>query len=134
MTIRLQDETGKIVNQLLKSGEDVVISNPQVSKLKVSGSVIPETYLLEQNYPNPFNLSTVISWQSPVSSRQVLKVFDVLGCEVATLVDEYHEAGRYEVTFSVGSFGDAGKLASGIYFYTLQAGNFRETKKMILAK
>lgn len=89
---------------------------------------IPQTFSLEQNYPNPFNPSTKISWQSPVSSWQTLKVYDVLGNEVATLVDEYREAGKYEVEF------DAENLSSGIYLYKLQAGSFINTKKMILMR
>uniref|UniRef100_A0A7V3E810 T9SS type A sorting domain-containing protein n=1 Tax=Ignavibacterium album TaxID=591197 RepID=A0A7V3E810_9BACT len=85
-----------------------------------------EGFTLEQNYPNPFNPTTRISWQSPVNSQQTLKVYDVLGNEVATLVDEFREAGRYEIEF------DASKLSSGIYLYQLQAGSYIETKKMIL--
>ncbi len=93
---------------------------------------IPSTFSLEQNYPNPFNPSTKIRWQAPVSSWQTLKIFDVLGNEVATLVDEFRSAGNYEVEFktSAGSF----QLASGIYFYKLQAGSFVEIKKMILLR
>lgn len=89
---------------------------------------IPGDFTLEQNYPNPFNPSTRISWQSPVGSRQTLKVYDVLGNEVATLVDEYRDAGVYEVEF------DAGGLSSGVYFYKLTSGSFAETKKMIVIK
>jgi hypothetical protein len=85
-------------------------------------------FSLDQNYPNPFNPSTKISWQSPVSSHQTLKIFDVLGNEVATLVNEYREAGEYEIDFN------ASGLSSGIYFYKLQAGGFVETKKMILLR
>ncbi len=88
----------------------------------------PLTFSLEQNYPNPFNPSTTISWQSPVSSNQTLKVYDILGNEVATLVDEYKSAGSYEVEFN------ASHLPSGTYFYQLRAGSFVETKKMILLK
>lgn len=91
---------------------------------------------LFSNYPNPFNPRTRIRWQSPVDGRQVLKVFDVLGNEIATLVDEYREAGRYEVEFSAKD-----GLANGIYFYRLQvypansgAGSFVETKKMLMVK
>ncbi|MCA2005102.1 MAG: T9SS type A sorting domain-containing protein, partial [Ignavibacterium sp.] len=87
-----------------------------------------EGFTLEQNYPNPFNPTTRISWQSPVNSQQTLKVYDVLGNEVATLVDEFREAGRYEIEF------DASKLASGMYLYQLKADNYTETKKMILIK
>ena len=86
----------------------------------------PDNYYLAQNYPNPFNPSTVISWQSPESGWQTLKVYDLLGREVATLVDEYKPAGRYEVEF------DATGLTSGVYFYTIKAGNFNKVKKMIL--
>jgi hypothetical protein len=89
---------------------------------------LPTEYVLEQNYPNPFNPSTVISYQLPVSSDVTLKIFDVLGNEVATLVDEYKPAGSYEVEF------DASRLASGIYFYQLKAGEYTAVKKMLLIK
>ncbi|BDQ03247.1 T9SS type A sorting domain-containing protein [Ignavibacterium sp.] len=89
---------------------------------------IPTNFVLYQNYPNPFNPSTTISWQSPVGSWQTLKVFDILGREVATLVDEYREAGRYKIEF------DASSLASGVYFYQLKADNYIETKKMMLIR
>jgi len=104
--------------------------------------VNPKLFNLNQNYPNPFNPSTMISWQSPVSSWQTMKVYDVLGNEVATLVNEYKPAGNYEVEFSAkgGSVGSL-QLASGIYLYKLQvypavsgAGIFVETKKMMLLK
>ncbi len=90
----------------------------------------PKVFALDQNYPNPFNPSTKISWQSPVSSHQTLKIYDVLGKEIATLVDEYKEAGTYNVEFTINNL----QLSSGIYFYKLQAGSFIETKKMILMK
>ena len=92
----------------------------------------PTAFYLSQNYPNPFNPSTKISWQSPVSGWQTLKVYDVLGKEVATLVNEYKPAGSYEVEFksTVGSH----QLANGVYFYQLKAGDYVETKKMILLK
>ncbi len=89
---------------------------------------LPEEFTLLQNYPNPFNPSTTISWQSPVSSWQTLKVYDVLGNEVATLVDEYREAGSHSASF------DANRLSSGVYFYKLQSGGFVETRKMVLLK
>ena len=85
-------------------------------------------YNLSQNYPNPFNPSTKISWQSPVGSHQTIKVFDVLGREVATLVDEFRDAGSYEIEF------DAAGLSSGIYYYQLKSVDFVETKKMILLR
>lgn len=85
-------------------------------------------YVLEQNYPNPFNPSTKISWQSSVGSWQTLKIIDLLGNEVATLVDEIRPAGSYEIEW------DASNLSSGVYFYQLKAGNFIKTKKLILMK
>lgn len=89
---------------------------------------LPDKFELTQNYPNPFNPTTKISWQSPVPGHQTLKVYDVLGNEVATLIDEFRNAGRYEVTF------DAAQLSSGIYYYQIKSNNFIETKKMILLK
>ncbi len=103
-------------------------SKNRIKQLKWNDENIPDHFSLEQNYPNPFNPVTVISWQSPVGSHQTLKVYDVLGNEVATLVDEYREAGRYKVEF------DAGKLASGVYIYKIQAGDFESSKKMMVIK
>ncbi|WP_290662004.1 M14 family zinc carboxypeptidase [Ignavibacterium sp.] len=88
----------------------------------------PAEFSLGQNYPNPFNPTTIISWQSPVGSHQPLKVYDILGNEVATLVDEYREAGRYKVEF------DASNLASGVYIYKLTAGSFNSSKIMMVIK
>ncbi len=87
-----------------------------------------DEFNLSQNYPNPFNPSTKISWLSPVGGWQTLKVYDVLGNEVANLIDEFKSAGSYEVSF------DATHLSSGVYFYKLQAGSFSATKKLILMK
>ncbi|OGU35779.1 MAG: hypothetical protein A2315_02395 [Ignavibacteria bacterium RIFOXYB2_FULL_35_12] len=89
---------------------------------------LPKNYSLEQNYPNPFNPSTVISWQSPVGSQQVIKLFDVIGNEVATLINEWKEAGSHSLKF------DASDLSSGVYYYKLTTDNFSSTKKMILTK
>ncbi len=91
---------------------------------------LPTEYFLSQNFPNPFNPSTVIIYQLPVSSDVVVKVFDVLGKEIATLVDEYKPAGSYNIEFTINNL----QLSSGVYFYQLQAGPFVETKKMILLK
>lgn len=97
-----------------------------------SAAETPKVFLLLQNYPNPFNPNTKISWQSHVSSWQTLKVYDVLGNEVATLVNEYRSAGSYEIEFNPAS--SIKNPASGVYFYRLQAGDFIETRKMILLR
>jgi len=94
----------------------------------VQVDVAPVNFALEQNYPNPFNPSTIISYGIPVKSNVTLKVFDVLGNEVAILVNEEKPAGSYEVEF------DASALPSGIYFYSIQTGRYVETKKMVLLK
>ena len=87
-----------------------------------------DNFLLFQNYPNPFNPSTKICWQVPVGGWQTLKIYDVLGNEVATIVDEYEPAGSYEVEW------DASNYPSGVYFYQLKADYYIETRKMILLK
>ena len=98
--------------------------------------IIPLAFSLEQNYPNPFNPTTTIQYS--ISDRQFvsLKVYDILGNEIAKLVNEEKSAGKYEVDFSVGrsAAADSPATASGIYFYQLQTGNFIRTKKMILMK
>ncbi|RPI65082.1 MAG: T9SS C-terminal target domain-containing protein [Ignavibacteriales bacterium] len=99
-----------------------------VSDIDEKENIVMKDFTLSQNYPNPFNPTTKIRWQSPIGGWQTLKVYDVLGNEVATLVNEYKNAGSYEVNF------DASKVSSGIYFYQLQAGSFIETKKMLLLK
>jgi len=88
---------------------------------------IPAEYGIS-NFPNPFNPTTVISYQLPENGFVTLKVYDLLGKEVAVLINESKYAGYYNVEF------DAGKLTSGIYIYTIQAGNFLQSKKMLLLK
>lgn len=91
---------------------------------------IPESFDLKQNYPNPFNPATKISYSITTPSNVSLKVYDALGNEVATLVNEYQKAG----TFSSSLYTLRSSLSSGVYFYTLRVGNFMQTKKMILMK
>ena len=107
------------------------IVDTSVVSVKENGKhdkIIPDLNQLFQNYPNPFNPSTIISWQSPVGSWQTLKIYDVLGNEVAMLVNEEREAGYHSIDFN------GSDLPSGIYFYRIQSGNFIDTKKMILLK
>ena len=89
---------------------------------------LPTEYVLTQNFPNPFNPSTKIAYQIPEGGNVSLKVYDMLGKEVTTLIEEFKDEGRYEINF------DASKLASGIYIYQLIANNYIATKKMILMK
>ena len=88
----------------------------------------PTTFMLSQNYPNPFNPSTSIQYTVGSPHYVTLKVYDVLGNEVATLVNEEKPSGSYELEF------DAEKLSSGVYYYQLRTGSFIETKKMIYLK
>ena len=115
---------------------NVGLSNSQVADL-YQGNLVsvsnttnesPKKFKLNQNYPNPFNPITTIQYSIPQRSVVSLKVYDILGNEVATLVNEAKNVGIYTVSFN------ASQLASGIYFYKLQAGSFVETKKMILLK
>src|SRR5690606_24756708 len=91
--------------------------------------ITPSTFSLEQNFPNPFNPTTTIRYSIPNTSFVSLKVYDVLGKEIAVLSDEVKSAGVYEAEFDASS-----GLSSGIYFFTLDAGEFRSTRKMILLK
>lgn len=126
--IILQDESGMRINANLKSGEEITISHISINKLTVSGELVPAKYELEQNYPNPFNPATTIKYSIAKQSNVTLKVYDMLGSEIATLVNEEKPAGVYEINFN------ASNLASGIYFYKIQAGSFIETKKMLMLK
>jgi len=104
-------------------------SSPEINKTLNNIS----TFTLQQNYPNPFNPRTIISYQLPVTSNVTLKVYDILGNEIATLVNEEKPAGTYEVEFT-GHSDEGQNLPSGIYFYQLKTGNYIETKKMLMIK
>lgn len=92
------------------------------------GNILPKDYALFQNYPNPFNPYTIISYELPLESRVELKIFNVLGKEIKTLIDGVEAPGRHEVKF------EAGNLPSGIYFCTMKSGSFIKTEKMVLMK
>jgi hypothetical protein len=100
----------------------------KMTGVKGNTNQIPVTFSLSQNYPNPFNPSTTISYQLPVMNKVTLKVFDILGREIETLVNEEKTAGSYKINFN------GSKLSSGVYFYQLRAGSFIETKKLVLLK
>jgi hypothetical protein len=103
-----------------------VVNTPSVVG-KISNE-IPDGFKLSQNYPNPFNPSTTIEFAIPKSSKVTLKVYNAQGQEIATLANEEYLAGTYSIHWN------ASGLASGVYFYTMQAGNFLQTKKLFLVK
>lgn len=103
-------------------------ATPIVSVSDGRGSPVPTAYSLEQNYPNPFNSTTAITYKQSAFSFVSLKIFDVLGREIATLVNEERKEGSYRVLW------DASSFPSGVYFYRLQSGGFVETKKMVLIR
>jgi hypothetical protein len=124
-------DAGAVIS--LQPGEYRLYTSQKIPKLSdlitsvQDKNTLPAQYRLEQNYPNPFNPSTMISYQLPFNSQVTLKVYDILGREIATLVDERQSAGTYKIEFNK-------PLASGVYLYRIQAGNFIESKKMILLK
>jgi hypothetical protein len=113
-------------------GRNVTVPDIGADEFDIVGvedeETVPTEYALEQNYPNPFNPTTTFRYSTPTQSKVVIKVFDILGNEIATLMDEEKSVGTYELTWN------ASNLSSGIYFYQLNSGNFIETKKMILLK
>jgi Secretion system C-terminal sorting domain/Photosynthesis system II assembly factor YCF48 len=102
--------------------------NGGVVAIKDTDKRIPEGFTLDQGYPNPFNPTTWITYSLPASNQVTLKVFNITGQVVATLVNERQEAGTHEVTF------EAGELPGGIYFYKLTSGSFSQTRKMLMVK
>jgi len=108
--------------------DNTTLAKKNFNKVNFMGSEIPITYELSNNFPNPFNPSTTIRYQIPQDGIVTLKIYDILGSEVATLVNEEKVAGKYEVNFNASS------LASGVYIYKIQAGSFINSKKMILLK
>ena len=110
-------------------GSNIVMKSSNGGVTFISGSANNISgYLLSQNYPNPFNPKTIINFQLPKNNYVTLKIYDVMGREVETLVNERLQRGTYEVTF------DASSLNSGVYFYKLTTDGFTETKKLILIK
>jgi hypothetical protein len=133
---RVVQLVGQLNNGTPFVGEDVVRMIGSLGRLDGGGEPqasrivqrLPESFVLEQSYPNPFNPETRISYGLPEAAHVRLVVYDILGREVTTLVDEVQTAGYKSVKF------DAGHLASGVYFYRLQAGAFTQLRKMLLVK
>lgn len=135
-SVKMFDSNGVYIEDFIPSGSGglmnpnaVVIREINVSSVSDDGDLVANSFILEQNYPNPFNPSTKISWQSPVSGWQTLKILDVLGREIETLVDEFKNAGFNSILYTVNS-----SLSSGVYYYQLKAGNFIQTNKMVYLK
>ena len=93
---------------------------------------IPDDFKLEQNYPNPFNPTTIIKYQLPYKAKIELKIYNILGQEIATLINQEQNAGYHTIQFNANEI--RGGLASGVYFYRIVAGKFVQTKKMLLIK
>jgi len=139
-TVMMIDSLGGIVN--MKMQDSIVITNPAIRSMTIiaSGPILPapnlvtpshlqpNKFLLAQNFPNPFNPITTIQYQIPKTSHVVLKIYDILGREVITLVDQQQQPGNKTITW------DANSLASGIYFYRLIAGEFVAVKKMAVVR
>ncbi|MBI5020633.1 MAG: T9SS type A sorting domain-containing protein [Ignavibacteriales bacterium] len=112
----------------LTAFDDIVISGIINTSVKTIENTTPTTFRLQQNYPNPFNPITKIKYQIPEDTRVSFKIFNVLGEEIKTIVNEYQSAGYKEITFN------GEDLPSGFYFYRLQTDKFTDVKKMLLVK
>jgi hypothetical protein len=119
----VKDKTGYIFLYLVRAYVSVGAAG-----VKQEIELTPRVFSLSQNYPNPFNPSTVISWQLAVGNFVTLKVYDILGRMVKTLVNEQEAGGTHSITFNTAG------LPSGIYYYRIEAGSFTQTRKMVLLK
>lgn len=123
--------SGKIIASDRQKGLFVIKTNiSALTEIPGNATQLPEGFALSQNYPNPFNPSTKINFSIPKNSNVTLKIYSINGKEVATVINDRRDAGVYEVSFDGSKYG----LASGVYFYKLQSGDFVQTKKMILTK
>ena len=134
-SVKLFDNAGNYIEDFISSGAGnlltpnaVVIRENNAVSVSESGNSFINNYILEQNYPNPFNPGTIISFSIPNSEFTQLKIYDALGTEINSLVNEYKQSGNYDIEFN------AENLPNGIYFYRLISGNYSDTKKMILLK
>ncbi|MFZ1322756.1 MAG: T9SS type A sorting domain-containing protein [Ignavibacteria bacterium] len=128
-SIRIKDNIdGSILNVLLKEDERILLNNSLDNYLITMEKINPDKYELAQNYPNPFNPSTKINYSIPVTGKVQLIIYNALGQEVKKLVNEIQNAGSYNVKFN------GADLSSGIYFYRIESGNFKEIRSMVLIK
>jgi hypothetical protein len=126
LTTVVNDSVNLFISDIQRN--DIVLEKSNLLVRNFKGEGIPIVYDLAQNYPNPFNPSTTIRYQIPQDGIVTLKIYDILGSEVATLVNDEKVAGKYEVNFNASS------LASGVYIYKIQSGDFLSSKKMLLLK
>ncbi len=130
-SLPIGDSYGPVLICKLGDGSDILLHNlisPFITDVQEDDLKIPQEYSLEQNYPNPFNPTTTINYSIPDQTHVSLKVFDVLGRELEVLVNKEQPQGNYEVEFNASS------LTSGVYFYKIEAGDFVDTKKMVLLR
>jgi uncharacterized protein (UPF0218 family) len=111
----------------IKSDRTVLLKG-NIVKLNLNVNEKPTEYALYQNYPNPFNPMTTITYQIPKEGLVTLKIYDILGKEVTTLINEEKQAGKYSIDFN------ASKLSSGVYLYELRSNEYKSTKKLLLMK
>lgn len=131
-TVRLRLSVNTTLNLKLsisdKFARNSAIKKANSKEVQIDFTKKVENYYLAQNFPNPFNPSTVIDYQLPNDGKVTIKVYDLLGKEIETLVDDYKTKGKYSVTFN------GGKLSSGMYFYEIKSGGFYSSRKMLLLK
>jgi hypothetical protein len=135
-SVKMYESNGVYIEDFIPNGSGGLITPNAIVIREVNPSSVSgeenssnlNTFVLEQNYPNPFNPSTLISYRLPATSEVTLKVYNVLGKEIDTLVSEELPAGDHEIEF------DASGLTSGIYYYQLKAGTFVQTNKMVYLK
>jgi hypothetical protein len=121
--------TGDAEYSLVNAVNDAsTVAKRSYNKILFTGDEIPVTYHLSQNFPNPFNPATTIQYQLPKNGFVTLKIYDILGKEVAALVNDQKTQGRYSVNF------DASRLASGVYIYQLLVNDYVSSKKMLFLK
>jgi len=134
MDVSVKDtKGGKLLNGSVRSGDYIIISDQSIKEIQISKYEVPTDFDMSQNYPNPFNPSTTIKFAIPVDSKVTVRVYDMVGQEVAQLMSEQLAAGYHQVEFN------ANKLSSGVYFYRIDAvglngKDFSSVKKMMLLK
>ncbi|MBX2976728.1 MAG: T9SS type A sorting domain-containing protein [Ignavibacteriaceae bacterium] len=108
--------------------DETILGKTHTKKINYTGTEKPTEYALYQNYPNPFNPTTTITYQIPKEGLVTLKIYDILGKEVTTLINEEKQAGKYSIEFN------ASKISSGVYLYELRSNEYKSTKKLMLMK